>query len=589
MKRKLLATLALASVACLFEPTNAPATVHYVNAYGKNATPPYTNWAKAAKNIQDAVNVSAAGDEIVVTNGVYPDSVTVTNPLALRSVNGPQFTVINGGGVVQCASLTDGASLTGFTLTNGVDNIGKGGSGVWCASTNAFLTNCTLTGNVGAEYGGGAYGSTLYNCTLTGNYAYLGGGGAYGSTLHNCTLTGNSASYLSGDGGGACSCTLYNCTLTTNWAYAGGGAAASTLSNCALTGNSATNYGGGASGCTLDGCVLTSNRVLGRWVWVQPPWHPGYWRYYLGEGGGAFSSTLYNCTLSGNSSADYGGGAYSSTLCNCLLSGNTASGGSRTMGQQHVDVPGEGGGAYGGTLYNCTLTGNSATNYGGGAFSSTLYNCIAYFNSATNGANCDTNSILNYCCTTPGPGGIGNITNEPLFLDLAAGNLRLQSNSPCINAGLNACVTNSTDLDGNPRIVSGTVDIGAYEYQGSGSAISYAWLQQYGLPTDGSADFLDPDGDGMNNWQEWRCLTDPKNGLSVLQMLAPTNGVSGVLVQWQSVTNRSYWLERATDLGAQPAFQTLATDIAGQTPTTSYTDTNAFGGGPYFYRVGVQE
>ncbi len=534
--------------------------VYYVAAASSNPQPPYASWATAATNIQDAIDAAAQGDmvSVVVTNGVYGcggrdgNRVVVDKPLALLSVNGPQFTAINGGGTNRCASLTDGASLTGFTLTNGCTNGGYGG-GVWGASTNASLTNCTLTGNSanGANgSGGGAYGVTLYDSTLCTNAASS-GGGADASTLCNCTLTGNAAIY---NGGGAYNGTLYNCTLSGNSAIWGGATYGSTLYNCTPTGNSASYYGGGAYNGTLYNCTLTGNLAS--------------------DGGGASFSTLYNCALSSNSASLSGGAAYSSTLYNCTLSTNSAAN--------------YGGGVIFGTLYNCTLTGNSAYSAGGGACTSTLCNCIAYFNTAYDGANCNIlwGGSVNYCCTTPDPGGVGNITNAPLFVDYANGNLRLQSNSPCINAGNNAYVTTATDLDGNPRIVSGTVDIGAYEYQGTGSVISYAWLQYYGLPTDGSADYADPDHDGMNNWQEWVCGTDPTNPLSVLRLLSPSITGTNATVTWQSVAGVNYSLERSANL-ASP-FMLLATNIVGQAGTTSYADTNATGAGPFFYRVGVK-
>ena len=123
----------MTAITLLLAVSSLSAATHYVSLESTNPTPPYTNWATAATNIQDAVDVAAAGDVVVVTNGVYPGGVTVTKPLTLRSVNGPQFTIINGGGTNRCVSLTDGASLTGFTLTNGYAYCGWVSAAGWSA------------------------------------------------------------------------------------------------------------------------------------------------------------------------------------------------------------------------------------------------------------------------------------------------------------------------------------------------------------------------------------------------------------------------------------------------------------------------
>jgi hypothetical protein len=322
---------------------------------------------------------------------------------------------------------------------------------------------------------------------------------------------------------------------------------------------------------------------------------------FYGTGGGLYceatNAIVSNCVLAGNSVGGLGlgpigglgggvagGGAYRGTLNNCVLSGNHA-----YPVQLLCGLPphpcwsaASGGGAYESTLNNCTLTDNSPSEgegYFGGAFACVLNNCISFSKYA--GSTCED-------CKAPGHFVSGNNwAGDPLFVDPASGNLRLQSNSPCINAGLNAFAPPGPDLDGNPRIMGGTVDLGAYEFQSPTSLISYAWLQQYNLATDGSADFADSDGDGLNNWQEWRCGTDPTNALSALRLLAPVADGTNVTVTWQSVAGVNYFLERSTNLVANGAFRSVATNILGQPGTTSYTETNTAGNGPWFYRVGV--
>ena len=270
--------------------------LHYVALNSTSPVAPYGSWATAARNIQDAVNVASPNALILVSNGVYNIGsrmqegwtvrVAVTRALGVQSVNGPVVTAIDGENAMNCIYLTNGAVLTGFTLTNGAAGGGDGG-GVWCESVSAVVSNCVLTGNSAYE-GGGAYQGTLNNCTFNANSAEY-GGGAYASILNNCTLTGNSASQ---EGGGVYGSTLNNCMLlgnSTEYGY-GGGAYASTLNNCAVAGNSAS------------------------------------------EGGGVYQGTLNNCTLTGNSADDSGGGTFLGILNNCIVYYNTASSGSNYYG-----------------------------------------------------------------------------------------------------------------------------------------------------------------------------------------------------------------------------------------------------------------
>src|SRR5438270_9222123 len=63
--------LGLSAVLLLTAALSALAGVHYVDMNSTNATPPYTNWATAATDFEEAIDAAFAGDEIVVTNGWY--------------------------------------------------------------------------------------------------------------------------------------------------------------------------------------------------------------------------------------------------------------------------------------------------------------------------------------------------------------------------------------------------------------------------------------------------------------------------------------------------------------------------------------
>jgi hypothetical protein len=304
----------------------------------------------------------------------------------------------------------------------------------------------------------------------------------------------------------------------------------------------------------VTNCVLTGNYAIG--------------------GGAAYGGFVVDSLIRANYAMTDGGGVKLVSLVNCILSGNSATG--------------RGGAMCSSLTRNCTIVGNLTRDLAGAADLSTSDNCIVLNNTNSTGqpANWSLGS-MNHSCTSPLPAGNDNISNDPLFVDWVSGDLHLQSNSPCINAGQNGFVSTPKDLDGASRIVGGTVDIGAYEFQTPLSKLSYAWLQSYGLTTDGSADWVDSDADGLNNWQEFMAGANPTNAASALRVLSVSPGSAGVTVTWQTVTNRNYFVERATDCTRQMSFSRIASNIAGGVGATSFTDENAPKTGPVFYRVGT--
>jgi IPT/TIG domain. len=118
----------------------------------------------------------------------------------------------------------------------------------------------------------------------------------------------------------------------------------------------------------------------------------------------------------------------------------------------------------------------------------------------------------------------------------------------------------------------------------------HSWLASYGLPSGGSADYLDSDGDGINNWQEYLAGTNPTNSGSAFkiissQMISRTQFV----VRWSSVSNRLYDVMRATNLAAgATGFVPLpgGTNLVGAPPANTWTDSVSR---PSFYRVSVHQ
>ena len=195
-----------------------------------------------------------------------------------------------------------------------------------------------------------------------------------------------------------------------------------------------------------------------------------------------------------------GGGIYvaqGGIIENCVIWSNRAEGigGDGVFTLYGGGAPGDGYG-YGAGVYvesnapcevrNCTIVQNEAIGtggvyewggwpgsgygYGGGISAGTnsaIYNSIVWSNTATTSSSNWFEGRFSYSCSEPRPDGAANLNQDPGFVQIATGNFHLASASSCMDVGTNQTwMSGATDLDGNPRIKHGFVDLGAYEYQG---------------------------------------------------------------------------------------------------------------------------
>lgn len=349
-----------------------------------------------------------------------------------------------------------------YGYATGSSSLANGGAFCFTKFSNAIISNCLIK-----------------NCSA--NYS---GGGICCDDSSNIIISNNNILYnrsdLNGTGGG-----VYD--------YGGAGIFCRNSSPL-ITGNTIAYNKGYAMGsgifCWKSNPIISNNIIINNDYWV------------VCRGGGiaclGSSPIIINNTISNNSAID-GGGLYFVYNSNPIVSNNTIT--------NNVVIP-TNSNAHGGAMLldtsspiftNNTIANNKA-NYGGVMYCSgnsnpVFNNCIIWGDTAVNlGSKVflldeGSDPAFNYCDIQGGQSGFelngnfytgayqNNINSNPLFVAPSAGcgdtfngtyaDWSLQSASPCINTGNPTGTYPTTDKAGNPRVMGGTIDIGAYEFLGS--------------------------------------------------------------------------------------------------------------------------
>jgi len=375
-----------------------------------------------------------SGDTLIIENGV----TVKFNGNYQFEINGSLFVLGTEGSKVQFESYQEDETWKGIVFCNSSsdssyihyaeikDCLDQNGGGISILGYSKLLIENSKIFNCSAVFGGGIYINyahpTIRDTEICNNYASDSGGGIY----------------------------TYHCNIV--------------LDNIHMHNNESVNNAGGASinynHPMITNCLFEFNSTQG-------------------NGGGMLVQSLYvdseirDCIFRNNSSGMRGGGYYTdNSICyvySSIFEENTSCLGGACFISN-----------YGSFFINCKFSNNNS-DFGGAIYmeftNSRFINCLFSYNESdfggafylTNHSSAEiinSNIVRNHAVYNG-----GDIDALPLFADSLT-DFSLLTGSPCINVGTldlpEGIVLPELDLAGNPRIYDDFVDMGAYEWQGTG-------------------------------------------------------------------------------------------------------------------------
>ena len=247
--------------------------------------------------IQAAIDVAVGGDEVLIHDGTYreTDTISIDKPITIQSVNGPDVTIVDGidnsgGDVLTFTGGSEGALLMWVTITNGYSGVSFG-----TLSSPATVADCVITGNEDGVFGMVNSKGTVTGCLISNNAE---NGVVLCQSeliLSDCMITGNGKDGVV-DWCGYGVLNLSGCKISLNNGFgvdlgAFYGHVAATITNCVISENVSTGfrYYSDYSTGTLVNSTIVDNGAFGI--------------HFLGDGTGS-SFTVANTILRNNSDAE---------------------------------------------------------------------------------------------------------------------------------------------------------------------------------------------------------------------------------------------------------------------------------------------